>query len=375
MPGDRRVAHAGVPSAAWGSRGRVTTGSARCGRPSRPTSPTRRRDLRRGRVGRRSRSTASSSSTCGAARSTTDAAPSAPWERDTIINVWSTTKTVSALACLMLADQGELDLYAPGRQGVAGVRRRRQGRHRDPPRDEPHGRAVRLAGADHGRGPLRLGEGDVAARRPGAVVGAGHGVGLPRHHPGLPRGRDRAAGHRADDRRVRRQGDHRPARRRLPHRHGARARRPGRPRRPADGAAVGAEGVDPSSIAMRTLAQPAARRRGVVRRSRGGGPRSRPPAGTATPARSPWSTPRWRAAARPTACACCRRKGRSTPVFDEQCTAPTSCSASPLRHGIGFGLPSPGDADQPQRAGLLLGRLGRLAGDHRPRRPDDASPT
>jgi CubicO group peptidase (beta-lactamase class C family) len=36
-----------------------------------------------------------------------------PWQRDTIINVWSTTKTVSALACLVLADQGQLDLYAP----------------------------------------------------------------------------------------------------------------------------------------------------------------------------------------------------------------------------------------------------------------------
>ena len=42
-----------------------------------------------------------------------DAGPAMPWERDTIINVWSTTKTVSALACLILADQGELDLYAP----------------------------------------------------------------------------------------------------------------------------------------------------------------------------------------------------------------------------------------------------------------------
>jgi CubicO group peptidase (beta-lactamase class C family) len=42
-----------------------------------------------------------------------DGGPSLPWERDTIVNVWSTTKTVSALACLMLADQGELDLYAP----------------------------------------------------------------------------------------------------------------------------------------------------------------------------------------------------------------------------------------------------------------------
>ncbi|MDF2732363.1 MAG: putative esterase, partial [Desertimonas sp.] len=36
-----------------------------------------------------------------------------PWDRDTIINVWSTTKTVSALACLILADQRELDFYSP----------------------------------------------------------------------------------------------------------------------------------------------------------------------------------------------------------------------------------------------------------------------
>ena len=43
----------------------------------------------------------------------TDADRDVPWERDTIVNVWSTTKTVSALACLMLADQGELDFYAP----------------------------------------------------------------------------------------------------------------------------------------------------------------------------------------------------------------------------------------------------------------------
>lgn len=35
------------------------------------------------------------------------------WERDTIVNVWSNTKTVAALALLMLADAGELDLDAP----------------------------------------------------------------------------------------------------------------------------------------------------------------------------------------------------------------------------------------------------------------------
>jgi CubicO group peptidase (beta-lactamase class C family) len=36
-----------------------------------------------------------------------------PWERDTITNVWSTTKTMAALCALILADRGELDLYAP----------------------------------------------------------------------------------------------------------------------------------------------------------------------------------------------------------------------------------------------------------------------
>jgi CubicO group peptidase (beta-lactamase class C family) len=43
----------------------------------------------------------------------TDTASGVPWERDTIVNVWSTTKTLSALCCLILADQGELDLHAP----------------------------------------------------------------------------------------------------------------------------------------------------------------------------------------------------------------------------------------------------------------------
>ena len=35
------------------------------------------------------------------------------WERDTIINVWSTTKTMAALSALVLADRGELDVDAP----------------------------------------------------------------------------------------------------------------------------------------------------------------------------------------------------------------------------------------------------------------------
>ena len=42
-----------------------------------------------------------------------DAARTAAWERDTITNVWSTTKTMVALCALILADRGELDLDAP----------------------------------------------------------------------------------------------------------------------------------------------------------------------------------------------------------------------------------------------------------------------
>jgi CubicO group peptidase (beta-lactamase class C family) len=36
-----------------------------------------------------------------------------PWERDTIVNVWSTTKTMAAICMLILADRGEIDLDAP----------------------------------------------------------------------------------------------------------------------------------------------------------------------------------------------------------------------------------------------------------------------
>ncbi|KAA8887572.1 beta-lactamase family protein [Nocardia colli] len=42
-----------------------------------------------------------------------DARRSVAWERDTIVNVWSTSKTMVALCALILADRGELDLDAP----------------------------------------------------------------------------------------------------------------------------------------------------------------------------------------------------------------------------------------------------------------------
>jgi CubicO group peptidase (beta-lactamase class C family) len=42
-----------------------------------------------------------------------DAARSTPWQRDTITCAWSTTKTMTALCALILADRGDLDLAAP----------------------------------------------------------------------------------------------------------------------------------------------------------------------------------------------------------------------------------------------------------------------
>ena len=42
-----------------------------------------------------------------------DEAKTRPWEKDTIVNVYSTTKTMTALTALLLADRGELDFDAP----------------------------------------------------------------------------------------------------------------------------------------------------------------------------------------------------------------------------------------------------------------------
>ncbi|MBL7498395.1 beta-lactamase family protein [Frankia sp. CNm7] len=42
-----------------------------------------------------------------------DEARTVPWSRDTIVNVWSTTKTMTALCALIAADRGLLDLDAP----------------------------------------------------------------------------------------------------------------------------------------------------------------------------------------------------------------------------------------------------------------------
>lgn len=42
-----------------------------------------------------------------------DRARTRPWTRDTLVNMWSSTKTVTSLAALMLVDRGALDVHAP----------------------------------------------------------------------------------------------------------------------------------------------------------------------------------------------------------------------------------------------------------------------
>ncbi|MFJ2261947.1 serine hydrolase domain-containing protein [Streptomyces sp. NPDC087844] len=42
-----------------------------------------------------------------------DAARTVPWHRDTLVGLWSTTKTLSSLAALVLVDRGALDLDRP----------------------------------------------------------------------------------------------------------------------------------------------------------------------------------------------------------------------------------------------------------------------
>jgi CubicO group peptidase (beta-lactamase class C family) len=122
-----------------------------------------------------------------------DADRTIPWERDTIVNVWSVTKTMTALCALILADRGELDLAAPvcrywpefGTAGKEKVLVRHLLAHRRPAR---LGRA--------GRGAVRLALRHGTARGARSSVGAGHGGRLPLAHSGIPGGRGRTPCHR-----------------------------------------------------------------------------------------------------------------------------------------------------------------------------------
>ena len=116
-----------------------------------------------------------------------DEARTTPWVEDTIVNVWSTTKTVTSLAALMLVDRGLLDPYEKvatywpefGENGKDQIELRHLMSH--------------TSGVSGWEQPFVVEDmydwelSTSPARRPGAVVGAGHGVGLPRAEPGPPR--------------------------------------------------------------------------------------------------------------------------------------------------------------------------------------------
>ena len=76
---------------------------------------------------------------------------SAPWREDTLTNVWSTTKTMTFLCALMLADRGELDFYAPVAEYWPEFARGRKRGGPGPPPDGPHRRPVRVGRADPSR--------------------------------------------------------------------------------------------------------------------------------------------------------------------------------------------------------------------------------
>src|SRR5258708_10244523 len=50
-----------------------------------------------------------------------DKAKTRPWHRDTIVNVWSTTKGLCAMCAHRLADQGKLDFDAPAARYWPGL--------------------------------------------------------------------------------------------------------------------------------------------------------------------------------------------------------------------------------------------------------------
>ena len=109
-----------------------------------------------------------------------DEQQSAPWAEDTIVNVWSTTKTMTSLSALVLVDRGELDVDAPvarywpefGANGKEAVTVKQLMSH--------------TSGVSGWEQPVTVEDlydwekVDLHAGGPGAVVGARHRLRLPR---------------------------------------------------------------------------------------------------------------------------------------------------------------------------------------------------
>ena len=167
-----------------------------------------------------------------------DQARTVPWDERTITNVWSSTKTVTSLAALMLADRGELD-----------VDRRSPSTGRSSPPTGKQDVLVRHL-MSHASGVSGLDQPAVTADLydwervhlpdggPGSLVGTGYRVGLPRAQLRAPGRRGGTPDQRPDAEAVRGRGDRRAAGRRFPDRRRGKRLGPDRRRGPAAPAAV-----------------------------------------------------------------------------------------------------------------------------------------
>ena len=288
-----------------------------------------------------------------------DEARTDPWTRDTITNVWSTTKTVTSLAALMLVERGQLDVDAPvatywpefaanGKQdvlvrhllshtsGVSGL-------------DQP---AVTEDMYDWDKSTARF-----AAQAPWWAPGTASG-----YHAlnfGHLIGEVTPADHRHLAQAVRRRRDRRAARRRLPDRRGRERLGADRGRDPATAAAVRHGRPGPGQPGGQDLHRAGGRRRrgqharlAAGRHRRRERPRQRP-LGRADPV---GDLPRRRGGRRTAAVAGDDRADLPRAVERRR---PGARGAAPVRHRL-RAAGSGDDSLPPRREDLLLGRLGRL---------------
>ena len=203
--GDARGRRRGSPA---------TSASRRCATRSQTTSASAASSAPRSAITRRRAGRSSTSGPAGRTRTRTR-----PWQRDTLVDVFSVGKAMAALCVLMLVERGQVDLDAPvsrywpefaaagkgGRHGAHAARRT--------------GPGCRRSGA---RCPSRaMYDWDLMverARGGGAVVGARVDARLPRQHVRVPDRRGRAARERREHRGVLPARGRAAARRRLPFR-------------------------------------------------------------------------------------------------------------------------------------------------------------
>ncbi len=264
-----------------------------------------------------------------------DAEHSAPWRQDTLTNVWSTTKTMTFLCALMLADRGELDFYAPVAEYwpefAAAGKEQVQVRHL-------MGHTAGLPGWDE---PLRseeLADWDrctslLAAQEPWWEPGTASGYHAVTQGYLVGEVVRRITGETIGSWFAREVAA--PLGRRLPHRPARVGGPPGVPGHPAPaGGPRRAEAVPDRHPGHD---QPAPRRHLSRSRPGGAGPRSRRPTATATPCRWPWSSRSSPAAVRPGACASSPRRGASRSSTSRP-TATDLVLGLTNRFGMGYGL-------------------------------------